>query len=99
MRKYKLKVESISDTGEIVSPDGSKVRMDKLNIKKDGKYVNVIAYEYAFIALGDAHCICGEGVSADSVCLLLKDGSTMYPAKCCNSAVFFENTVEVMELD
>lgn len=99
MQEYTLNMSNIDDTGEVARPDGSKVRSDRLHIKRDGEYVRVSRYEYAHIILDNAYCSCGEPVIGDTVCLLLEDESVLYPAKCCNSATFFDNIVKVMRID
>lgn len=99
MRKYILSINAVDDTGLVKRPDGSTVRLDKIMIMKSKEWVSALGYEYASIVLGDSYCSCGVEVEPTSVCLLLNDGSILYPAKCCNQAVFFDNMVEVMKLD
>jgi len=95
-REYNLSVDDFNDTGALTRPlDGSSVALDKVSIEKNGKFVRVHSYEYANQLLGAAICSCGKEVDKKRVCILLEDGSVLYPALCCGQGVFFEGVVDV----
>ena len=95
-REYNLSVADINDTGRITRPrDGKSVALNKLSIERDGVFHMVHSYEYADMILGAAICSCGKEVERKQVCLLLADGSVLYPALCCGKAIFFDGVVNV----
>ena len=100
MRPYKIKALALDDdSGYITKPDGSRVATDSTSMRKNGRWVAIVGYEYANMVIPDAVCSCGEDVAESTVCMILKDRSVLCPAKCCNRSVFFENVIGEYELD
>ena len=94
-REYNLSVDDFNSTGRVFRPvDGTSVALNKLQIKKGEDYVSVHSYDLADMLLGAAICSCGKEVDKKRVCLLLEDGSVLYPALCCKEAVMFEGVVK-----
>ena len=95
-REYNLSVSDINDTGSIIRPrDGVSIQLTDLAIVRRGEEIGVFGYEYAEQILGAAICGCGKEVNRKRICLLLDDGSVLYPALCCRKAVFFDGVVDM----
>ena len=93
---YNLSVSDINDTGYVTRPrDGVSIKLTDIAIVRSGVEIGVFGYEYAEQILGAAICGCGKEVNRKRVCLLLDDGSVLYPALCCRKAIFFDGVVDM----
>ena len=63
MRPYKIKALALDDDSGYITNPMVLLKLIKFNrMRKNGRWVGIVGYEYANIAIPNAVCSCGEGM-------------------------------------